>query len=224
MLVRWQKKQGLRIIAAGLLMGGAVYATDLWKRSQLLAHVCALPIGERAPDWAQISSEHSGFTTAGLTGVALMCSAGLADTGRSLPQGIPSGIRVVCLYPDSLSIQAMNQWRGRQRKLWPAEWQRQSDLYTALAGARLRDALSERGEKRAQAVVAAQLPLDLISGGQTRAYRQSLAALLMGEFVRHCLGQQHSRWLLIYDVALHREIEDKFIKSTRIRYEEWGNQ
>ncbi|MBM3918547.1 MAG: hypothetical protein FJ344_03450 [Sphingomonadales bacterium] len=222
-MIRWQKKQGLTLVITGLLMGAAVYVADAWKSRQLLAQVYALPILESPPEWQELVSREPLLQSDDMNGVVLLCSDYRIDPLSALPKGIPREIKVLYLYPDSLSQQAMDHWRVRQREAWPDEWQRQRRLYEELERERLRTALDRRGDERMREVRAALLPMELLSKGQTRAYRSSMVSLLFGEFAQHCIGNEESRWLLIYDGSLHQEIRNKFTKNPRIRYEEWGN-
>jgi hypothetical protein len=66
--------------------------------------------------------------------------------------------------------------------------------------------------------------MDLLTKGQTQAYRSSLAGLLLVEFAQKCINEEESSWLLMYDGMLNQEIREKFTKNSRIRYEEWGDE
>jgi hypothetical protein len=118
----------------------------------------------------------------------------------------------------------MNQWREGQRKTWPAEWHRQYQLYENLGRKRLAAALHSRANPKIKDVHAALLPMDLLTKGQTQAYRSSLAGLLLVEFAQKCINEEESSWLLMYDGMLNQEIREKFTKNSRIRYEEWGDE
>lgn len=222
--MRWQKKQGLTLVITGLLMGAAVYGTDQWKSKQMLAQVCAKPIAEPAGKWEDCLSQVKFLKNGTLTGVVLMCSDRAIKPEHILPRDIPKSIKVICLYPDSLSIQAMDQYSTQQRASWSTELHRQYQLYKKLERQRLSIALNSSGEQRTKDVQAALLPLDLLTQMRTQAYRSSVAGLLLGEFARQCISREESRWLLIYDGLLHQEIKDKFTKNPRIHYEEWGDE
>jgi len=222
--MRWQKKQGLTLVITGVLMGAAVYGTDAWKSRQLLARICAKPIEESAGTWEEWAREEPMIQSKSLSGIVLFCTHPDIETSRVLPADMPKNLKVVCLYPDSLSLRAINQWRGVQRKTWPSEWHRQCRLYENLERIRLSTALQSRGKQKAKDVHAALLPMDLLTNGQTQAYRNSLAGLLLAEFAQKCISEEESSWLLVYEGMLNQEIREKFTKNSRIRYKEWGDE
>jgi len=221
--MKWQKKQGLTLVITGLLVGAAVHGTDVWKSQQLLARVCAKPMTEPAGQWVDWVSQESFLRNERLTGVVLLCSDRDIEAHQVLPKGMPQSLRVICLYPDSLSVQAMNQYSMQQREAWPTEWHRQYHLYKKLERQRLSTALERKGEQRTKDVRAALLQVDLLTQGQTQAYRSSITGLLLGEFARQCISETESRWLLVYDGMLHQEMKSKFTKNPRIQYEDWGD-
>lgn len=222
--MNWQKKQGLTLVITGVLMGAAVYGTDEWKSRQLLTHVCVKSAAEPPGTWKEWANREAFLQSDRLSGVVLFCSSQDIESSRVLPSDMPKNLKVVCLYPDSLSLKAMNQWQDRQREAWPAEWHRQSLLYENLGRNRLSTALQGRGRQKTSNVHAALLPMDLLTKGQTSAYRNSLAGLLLVEFAQKCIGEEESRWLIIYDGMLHQEIHEKMTKNARIRFEEWGDE
>lgn len=222
--MKWQKKQGLTLVFTGLLMGAAVYGTDVWKSRQLLAKVCVKPIEQSPGTWEEWVSGDSFLRTKSLTGVVLFCSDSGVVPARVLPADIPENLKVVCLYPDSLATRAMEQWITRQRAGWSTEKLQQNKLYEKRARQRLSNAFMNQGDQTMNAVREALLPMDLLTNGQTTACRRELVGLLLGEFARYCLSHEDSQWLIVYDGILYEEMHQKFTRNSRVHYEEWGDE